>query len=80
MKRRGVPSPDTADALACTFGAEIAMLPALDDWAQPKGAISDYDPFSRDAFEGRFDKAAHQLNPQARYYAEGWARLKEFDE
>ena len=29
MKRRGVPSPDLADALACTFGAEIATLPAL---------------------------------------------------
>ena len=51
MKRRGVPSPDLADALACTFGAEIATLPALADWVQPQGAISDYDPFSEAAME-----------------------------
>ena len=80
MKRRGVPSPDVADALACTFGAEIAMLPALADWVQPKGAISDYDPFCQAAWEGNFDKAAQQPNAQAHYYAEGWARMKEYDE
>ena len=76
MKRRGVSSPDLADALACTFGAEIATLPALSDWAQPKGAVSDYDPFSRAAFEGRFDEEASGGQSLARYYAEGWERLK----
>jgi len=29
------------------------MLPALSDWVQPQGAISEYDPFSTDAMEGR---------------------------
>jgi hypothetical protein len=71
MKRRGVPSPDLADALACTFGGEIATLPALADWVQPQGAISDYDPFSDAAMAGRPYPEATQ-----RFYAEGWARLK----
>jgi hypothetical protein len=57
MKRRGVPSPDLADALACTFGAEIATLPQLADWVQPQGAVSEYDPFSQAALEGRFGDA-----------------------
>ena len=57
MKRRGVASPDMADALACTFGAEIATLPELADWVQPHGAISEYDPFSQAAIEGRYDDA-----------------------
>ena len=70
MKRRGVPSPDLADALACTFGAEISTLPALADWAQPQGAISEYDPFSEAAMAGRPYPEATQ-----RYYAPGWARL-----
>jgi hypothetical protein len=72
MKRRGVPSPDLADALACTFGAEIATLPALADWAQPQSPISEYDPFSEAAMAGR----AYPEGTQQRYYAEGWARLK----
>jgi hypothetical protein len=79
MKRRGVPSPDIADALACTFGAEIATLPMLAEWAQPKGAVYDYDPLSPDAIEGRFDKAVEQMNPQARYYAEGWSTMKDYE-
>jgi hypothetical protein len=52
LKRRGVPSPDHADALACTFGAEAALLPQLADWVQPQGAISEYDPFSTEAMRG----------------------------
>jgi hypothetical protein len=80
MKRRGVPSPDLADALACTFGGEIATLPALSDWVQPQGAISEYDPFSRAAMEGRYADAA--VGGRPRYYAppqDGWVewpRLK----
>ena len=71
MKRRGVPSPDLADALACTFGAEIATLPALADWVQPEGAVSEYDPFSREAIRGEPYPEARQ-----RYYAGGWSKLK----
>jgi hypothetical protein len=74
LRRRGVPSGDLADALACTFGAEIATLPALSDWAQPGRIISDWNPFSNEAIKGlplpEERQAAH-----GRYYAppeEGW--------
>jgi hypothetical protein len=52
MRRRGVPSPDLGDALACTFGGEIATLPMSAPWAQPQQAISEYDPFSTEAMRG----------------------------
>jgi hypothetical protein len=79
MKRRGCPSPDLADALACTFGAEIATLPALADWAQPGLVVSDYDPFSKEAFFGQPLPESRAMH--GRYYAppeEGWEwpRLK----
>jgi hypothetical protein len=45
LRRRGIQSPDIADALATTYAAEIAMLPALSPWVQPQGAISEYNPF-----------------------------------
>jgi hypothetical protein len=48
MKRRGVPSPNLADALACTFGAEVATLPALAPWVQGRGAAHEYNPFDED--------------------------------
>jgi hypothetical protein len=48
MKRRGVASPDLADALACTFGGEIATLPALAGWAQPAAATFEYNPFDQE--------------------------------
>jgi hypothetical protein len=51
MRRRGVPSPDLADALACTYAGQISTLPMLD--SAPQGAVSEYDPFSADAMEGR---------------------------
>jgi hypothetical protein len=72
MKRRGVASPDLADALACTFGGEIATLPALADWVQPAGITFDYNPF---------DTEHMQPPPSAptRYIAPGWSRLKPED-
>lgn len=48
MRRRGVPSPNVADALACTFAlptyspTEIRLLEE-----QPVMQVPDYDPFSR---------------------------------
>ena len=42
----------TLDAFACTFGAEIATLPALSDWVQPHGAMSEYDPLVRPLWRG----------------------------
>jgi hypothetical protein len=71
MKRRGCPSPDLADALACTFAAELATLPEVAEWAQPRGAVSEYDPFSNDAILGRPLPEA-----QPKFYEPGWARLK----
>jgi hypothetical protein len=50
MRRRGVASPDQADALCVTFGAPISTLPMLD--SAPQGAISEYDPFSSEAMRG----------------------------
>jgi hypothetical protein len=74
MRRRGLDSPDLADSLAVTFGAEISTLPALADWAQPRGAISEYDPFSQAAMEGRYSDAVIGRPP--RYYApsDDWAQ------
>jgi hypothetical protein len=53
MRRRGVPSTDLADALACTYAGQISTLPALADWVPGQGIVSEYDPFSADAMEGR---------------------------
>jgi hypothetical protein len=44
MRRRGVASPDQADALCVTFGAPIGTLPVLD--SAPGGVEFEYDPFS----------------------------------
>jgi hypothetical protein len=71
MRRRGVPSPDLADALACTFAGEIATLPALADWVPGQAVVSEYDPFSEDAILGRPYPEA-----KAKYVAPGWSRLR----
>jgi hypothetical protein len=70
MKRRGVPSPDLADALATTYASEIATLPILADWI-PQGAVSEYNPYSDEAMRG---EPLPESKP--RYTAPGWARLK----
>jgi phage terminase Nu1 subunit (DNA packaging protein) len=70
MKRRGVASPDIADALACTFAAEMATVPAS-DWDTRGTVVTDWDPFS--------DEAMNDTAKTPRYYAEGWARLREDD-
>jgi hypothetical protein len=71
MRRRGVPSPDLADALACTFAGEIATLPMLADWVPGQGVVSEYDPFSDAAIRG---DPLPESRP--RYTAPGWARLR----
>src|SRR5262249_52287771 len=48
MKRRGVASPDIADALACTFACEHATLPVR-DWESARGdhlVQTEWNPFS----------------------------------
>jgi hypothetical protein len=54
MRRRGVPSPNVADALACTFAFPTFELPADDPWAPKQQAVQapDYDPFSRQQIYG----------------------------
>jgi hypothetical protein len=79
MKRRGLPSCDLADALACSFGAEIATLPALADWAQSGLVVSDWNPYSNEAIRGEPLPESRAMH--GRYYAppeEGWEwpRLK----
>jgi len=72
MKRRGVSSPDIADALAVTFASEHATLP-MSDWGLGDHLVRhEYDPFAREAVDG-----SPGLPP--RVYAEGWARLREDD-
>lgn len=54
MRTRGVPSPNVADALACTFAFPVAEIPVTDPWAtkaQPTVA-PDYNPLSSEAIYG----------------------------
>jgi hypothetical protein len=79
MRRRGLDSPDLADALAVSFGGEIATLPALSDWVQPNHVPSEYNPYSEAALEGRYADAVIGRSP--RYYAPNdewaqWSRMK----
>jgi hypothetical protein len=69
MKRRGLPSPDLADALACTFASPMLAMRATPEWARGQ-VVSEYDPYSNEALWGK---------PEAkppRVYADGWARLQ----
>jgi hypothetical protein len=72
MKRRGLPSPDLADALAMTFAAEMATLLANADWARHAQCIMEYNPFDSELLR---DQPVLPRPP--RYYEEGWARLWE---
>ena len=73
MKKRGLASPDIADALALTFARPVFPR-QFDDWmGTTPNVISEYDPLELDRIESQ--KAS------ARYYAPGWARLKqEYDD
>jgi hypothetical protein len=48
LRRRGVESPDQGDSIAMTFASEAAMLPALSEWVQPRGAVFEYNPFDEE--------------------------------
>jgi hypothetical protein len=56
--------------LACTFAGEIATLPALSEWVQPRGVVFEYNPFSDEAMQG------DPLPESKRYTAPGWPRMK----
>jgi hypothetical protein len=64
MKKRGLASPDIADALALTFARPVFPR-AYDDWmgTTPNFALTEYDLYTGEP------------EPR-RYYAPGWARLK----
>jgi hypothetical protein len=69
MKRRGLASPDIADALALTFARPVFPR-QVDDWMNTgqSNVVSDYNPI--DALN-----EPEQPRPP-RYYAPGWARLQ----
>jgi hypothetical protein len=72
MRKRGLASPDIADALALTFARPVFPR-AYDDFAGRGDhlVVSDYNPWSREAMKGLpLPEAA------GRYSAESWARLK----
>jgi hypothetical protein len=71
MKKRGLASPDIADALALTFARPVFPR-AYDDWMGTGNVISDYDPIKE--FER---ETSGEPRTQQRYHAPGWARLKE---
>jgi hypothetical protein len=70
MKKRGLASPDIADALALTFARPVFPR-QYDDWMGSGQVVWDYDPL---------DGLKEAEKPRApRYYAPGWARLREDD-
>jgi hypothetical protein len=71
MKARGLASPDIADALALTFARPVFPR-QFDDRFGTGNVVSDYDPIK--TFE---DEMAGRARTPQRYYAPGWARLKE---
>jgi len=74
MKRRGVASPDIADALACTFACEYATLPARGWEGRGDHLVrTEWNPFSEERMrdDGRLQAP--------RFYAEGWAKLRDDD-
>jgi hypothetical protein len=73
MKKRGLASPDIADALALTFARPVFPR-QFDDWMGSGQVLTDYDPIA--AFEK--ENSAQPRSPP-RYYAPGWARLREDD-
>jgi hypothetical protein len=76
MKKRGLASPDIADALALTFARPVFPR-AYDDWMGiGSGNVqSEYDPFEHDKLETQRSKPR-----PPRFYAPGWDRLqKEFE-
>jgi hypothetical protein len=73
MKKRGLASPDIADALALTFARPVWPR-AYDDWAGTGGgATYEYNPFQDSCMRGEPPAEAKRT----RYYAPGWARMKE---
>ena len=75
MKKRGLASPDIADALALTFARPVFPR-AYDDWLGTAGnrAITEYDHLNI-----AYDHLGRSLEPR-RYRAPGWAGLRDDEE
>lgn len=67
MKRRGLASPDIADALALTYARPVFPR-VYDDWMGTGDGlvVSEYDPLSEDAMEGRPHRPARRRPPPPR--------------
>jgi hypothetical protein len=76
MKKRGLASPDIADALALTFARPVFPR-QFDDWMNTGEAnvASEYDIFEHD----RLLSDRSRRWPQPRYVAPGWDRMREED-
>jgi hypothetical protein len=76
MKRRGLSSPDIADALSLTFSRPVFPR-GYDDWTGAGGSVvSEYNPFSEAAILGR---ELPEATKARRYTAPGWAPLREWN-
>jgi hypothetical protein len=75
MKKRGLASPDIADALALTF-AQPVFPRQYDDWmgTGEKNVVSEYDPCELDKQQSA---RSMMRRPQPRYRAPGWPGLRE---
>jgi hypothetical protein len=69
MRKRGLASPDIADALALTFARPV--FPKQFDDMGRGNVVSDYNPIER--FE---DELAGRAGTPPRYYAPGYPRLR----
>ena len=66
MKKRGLASPDIADALALTFARPVFPR-AYDDWMNTGGnVISEYDPLTGEpeAPQRNYPPGWYRLNPE----------------
>jgi hypothetical protein len=73
MKRRGLASPDIADALALTYARNVFPREDLDWMNAGNNVQSEYNPFDEERMRDQ--------PTQPRYYAPGWAKLKsEFED
>jgi hypothetical protein len=70
MKKRGLASPDIADALALTFARPVFPR-QFDDWMGAGQVLTEYDPIAE------FERESREPRRPPRYYAPGWARLRE---
>jgi len=73
LRRRGLPSPDFLESLLLTVAMGINNEGSRDEMlGQPGQAICEYDPMDPQGIEKAMRRGM-------RYYAAGWARLREDD-